>query len=108
VTEHEVANPPLAFGTPSFASSTTSQNSQDSEVTVTLSSPSQKLVVDFELSESPSTKTYQEKEVQTEHGIFTSVEEFEQLRQKAETCFDFKKRSAQAMYLLFQYTQSMS
>ena len=70
-------------------SSITSQNNQDSEVTVTLSSPSQKLVDDFELSESEP--TYQEKEVQTETGIFISEEEFEQLQQKAETCSDFKK-----------------
>ncbi len=41
VIDQEVANPPVAFGTPSFVSSITSQNSQDSEVTVTLSSPSQ-------------------------------------------------------------------
>lgn len=88
--DQEVANTPVAFGSPSFVTSTTTnQNSQDSEVTVTLSSPSQKLVDDFELSE--ASKTFQEKEVQTEKGIFISEEEFERLRQKAETCADFKK-----------------
>ena len=75
---------------PSFLSSKTSQNSQDSEVTFTLSSPSQKLVDNFELSESEPTKTYQEKDIQTENGIFISKEEFEQLWQKAETYSDFK------------------
>ncbi len=49
----------------------------------------EKLVDDLELSESEP--TYQEKEVQTETGIFISEEEFEQLQQKAETCSDFKK-----------------
>ena len=80
VIDQEVANPPVDFGTASFVCSITSQNSQNSEVTVTLSSLSQKLVDDFELNESEPTKTYQEIEVQTETGIFTSEEEFEQLR----------------------------
>ena len=70
-----------------------SQNSQDSEITVTLSSPSQKLLDDFELTdnEEPEVKTYEEKEVQTEEAVFITKEEFEQLQQKASTCAEFKK-----------------
>ncbi len=65
----EVANSLVGFGTPSSVSYITSQNSQDSEVTVILNCRGQKLVDGFELSESESTKTYQEKEVQTKTGI---------------------------------------
>ena len=70
-----------------------SQNSQDSEITVTLSSPSQKLLDDFELTdnEEPEVVTYEEKEVQTEEAVFITKEEFKQLQQKASTCAEFKK-----------------
>ena len=63
---------------------------QDSEVTLTLSSPSQKLVDDFELTEDEAPKTYQIKEVQTEKAIVSTEEEYEQLLQKAGTRADFK------------------
>ena len=70
-----------------------SQNSQDSEIAVTLSSPSQNLLDDFELTdnEEPEVKTYEEKEAQTEEAVFITKEEFEQLQQKASTCAEFKK-----------------
>ena len=64
-------------------------NSQDSEVTLTLSSPSQKLVDDFDLTEDEAPKTYQTKEVKTEKASITEGE-YEQLLQKAGICADFK------------------
>ena len=54
-----------------------------------LSSPSQKLVDDFELTEDEAPKTYQTKEVQTEKAIVITEGEYEQLLQKAAVCADF-------------------
>ena len=70
-----------------------SQNSHDSEITVTLSSPSKTFIDDFELTENeePELKIYEEKEVQTEETVCITKEEFEQLQQKAGTWAEFKK-----------------
>ena len=82
----EISSTPLNIGH-------ASQNSQESEITVTLSSPSQKLIDDFELTdnEEPELKTYEEKEVQTEEAVLITKDEFEELQEKARTCAKFKK-----------------
>ena len=82
----EISSTPLIIGQ-------ASQNSQDNEITVTLSSLSQKLIDDFELTdnEEPEPKTYEEKEVQTEEAVLITKDEFEELQQKASTCAKFKK-----------------
>ena len=65
-----------------------SQYSQDSEATATLSNPSQEQVDDLDLTDKKAPSTYQTKELQTEKCIFLTEEEYNLLKQMAETCPD--------------------
>ena len=65
-----------------------SQYSQDSGATVTLSNPSQGQVDDLDLTDEKEPSTYQTKEVQTEKCIFLTEDEYDLLKQEAETCPD--------------------
>jgi len=69
------------------------KNSQESESTITLSNPSQTLLDDIEAENDQgvtTTKTYGEKDIQTDECTLVSKDEYEELIHKASKYVDFK------------------